>query len=77
MSLNADDTHYYMNNKALGMVITGDYSFEGKSYSCVSKNCLGLLDIGRGLFNYQTAWIWSTIVTKMPETGEIFSLNLV
>ena len=78
MSLNADDSHYYMNNKAFGIGLTGDYSIEGTTYSCVDKTdkCLGLLDIGRGLFNYQTAWIWSTIITTLPETGEIFTLNM-
>ena len=78
MSLNSDDSHYYMNNKAFGIVLTGDYSIEGRSYSCVDRSdkCLGLLDIGRGLFNYQTAWIWTTIITTLPETGEIFTLNM-
>ena len=77
MSLNSDDSHYYMNNKAFGVVISGDYSYNEETYSCVAKNCLGLIDVGRGLFNYQTAWIWSTIVTKLPETGEVFSVNMV
>ena len=41
------------------------------------RGCLGLIDIGRGLFNYQTSWIWSTLVTKLPDTNEILALNLV
>jgi len=34
MPLNEDGSHYYMNNKANGVPITGAYSFEGKDYAC-------------------------------------------
>jgi len=34
MPLNEDGSHYYVNNKANGVPITGAYSFEGKDYAC-------------------------------------------
>lgn len=78
MSLNKDSSHYYVNNKAFGIKISGDYSLEGRKYSCLPNgDCLGLTDLGRGAFNYQTSWVWSTLVTRLPETGEVFSLNLM
>jgi heptaprenylglyceryl phosphate synthase len=35
MPLNSDGSHYYVNNKANGVPITGTYSFEGKDYACL------------------------------------------
>jgi hypothetical protein len=56
MPLNSDATNYYMNNKAFGVKVTGQYKLGGREYQCddMKRGCLGLIDIGRGLFNYQT-----------------------
>jgi len=80
MPLNKDGSHYYVNNKANGVTITGAYSFEGKDYACIyepSSRCHALMDSGRGRFNYQTSWVWGTLLTTLPETNEVFTLNLI
>jgi hypothetical protein len=77
MPLNQERNHYYINNKLFGMNVTGAYKFEGKTYECGDhSNCISLYDLGRGRFNYQTSWIWPTLLTRLPETGELFALNL-
>jgi hypothetical protein len=34
-------------------------------------------DVGRGRFNYHTSWIWGSLMIALPETGEIFALNII
>jgi hypothetical protein len=80
MPLNSDGTHYYVNNKANGVPITGTYSFEGKDYACVyehASRCHALMDSGRGRFNYYTSWVWGTLLTTIPDTKEVFTVNLI
>ena len=80
MPLNSDGSHYYVNNKANGAPITGTYSFEGKDYACLYElqhRCNALMDSGRGRFNYQTSWVWGTFLTTLPDTQEVFTVNLI
>lgn len=65
-----------MNNKAFGALVTGEYEFKGHKQQCMG-NCLSLYDLGRGRFNYHTSWIWASLVTTLPESGEVFALNLI
>jgi Protein of unknown function (DUF2804) len=79
-SLNSDGSHYYVNNKANGVPITGTYSFEGKDYACLyepSQRCHALMDSGRGRFNYYTSWVWGTLLTTLPGSLEVFTMNLL
>ena len=80
MPLNEAGSHYYVNNKANGVPITGTYSFEGKDYVCLydfSSRCHALMDSGRGRFNYHTSWVWGTLLTTIPESHEVFTLNMI
>ena len=35
------------------------------------------MDSGRGRFNYHTSWVWATFLTTLPDTQEVFTVNLI
>lgn len=50
-------TAFYYNQKILGMRVKGSISL-GEETQTFSKNALGLLDWGRGVWTYKNTWYW-------------------
>ena len=76
MPLSQDKTQYFTTMKKAGLVVIGDYTYHGKKYQCTSqKDCLLMIDNGRGHHNYGVAYFWAMIMTKLAD-GRVMSINL-
>lgn len=69
-------THFYYNQKIIGMKATGTATFKGKTYTFdESNNSYGMLDWGRGVWTYKNTWYWGAGHTKLPD-GKVFGFNI-
>eukprot|EP00347_Sterkiella_histriomuscorum_P000853 403374270 len=55
--------------------VKGAYNLNGKEFKCQGTHCQMMIDIGRGSFNYGTAYFWVLIMTTLPD-GRTLTLNL-
>lgn len=75
MPFTDDKTCYFANMKKGAVPTTGEYTFKDKKYSCKDKDCLMMIDIGRGHHNYGIAYYWALTQGKLKD-GRTFVLNL-
>ena len=73
--LNSSKKTFFFNHKKFGIPILGTYELAGKKYECNEGDCLILYDIGRGIFNYHTNWIWISSNFYLPDKRP-FAFNL-
>lgn len=67
---------YSVNSKKFGIPIFGSYRLGEREYECNTEECLVLYDLGRGVFNYNTNWIWVATTVYLPDKRP-FAINIV
>jgi hypothetical protein len=62
----------------MGIPMEGEYTWNGVTKKCEKYECIGLYDIGRGVYSYHTNWFWATVMTYVKEENgrtRTFALN--
>lgn len=65
--------HFYYNQKINLLKASGQIVFGPKSYN-MSDNCFGVLDWGRGVWEYKNTWYWSSL--SGMQDGHLIGFNL-
>ncbi|PKO14986.1 MAG: hypothetical protein CVU39_13005 [Chloroflexi bacterium HGW-Chloroflexi-10] len=55
-----EQKRFYFNRKINCMPASGRISYQGKEFSITPKTCLGNLDWGRGVWAYESFWVWAS-----------------
>ncbi len=66
-------TAFYYNQKIIGIALKGTLSL-GEDQRVFSKNALGLLDWGRGVWPYKNTWYWGAGHGLIE--GKVFGFNI-
>ncbi|PWB54429.1 MAG: DUF2804 domain-containing protein [Anaerolineales bacterium] len=66
---------FYYNRKVNCLPAEGSLQYGGKSEVITPSTCLGSLDWGRGVWEYQSFWNWASASGFMPD-GRTIGLNL-
>ena len=57
---------FYYNRKTNCMPATGWVESSGTRYDLDPKTCLGNLDWGRGIWEYNSFWVWASASGFLP-----------
>ncbi len=66
---------FYYNRKINCMPASGIVEYAGQTYSIEPKTCLGNLDWGRGVWEYNSFWVWASASGFLPG-GHTVGLNM-
>jgi hypothetical protein len=66
---------FYYNRKVNCIPVVGWIEYDGDWYEVSSKNSLGNLDWGRGIWPYDSFWVWASASGFLPD-GRTLGLNL-
>jgi hypothetical protein len=66
---------FYYNRKVNCMPVNGWVEYRGQRQELTPATCLGNLDWGRGVWEYQSFWVWTTASGFLPD-GRRIGLNL-
>jgi hypothetical protein len=66
---------FYYNRKVNCIPTEGWVEYKGERFSITSKDSLGNLDWGRGMWPYNSFWVWSSASGFLPD-GRTSGLNL-
>lgn len=67
---------FSLNTKKFGIPLLGSYSLGEREYHCREGDCLILYDLGRGVSNYYTNWVWVATNAYLPDK-RAFAFNIV
>jgi hypothetical protein len=69
-------THrFYYNRKINCMPTKGSITYQGKRFEMDPQNCLANLDWGRGVWEYNSFWVWSS-ASGLLQDGRRIGLNM-
>jgi hypothetical protein len=54
------ESNFFYNVKSYSLYVEGSVKLLNKNYNIQKKTALGGRDWGRGIWNYNTYWIWAT-----------------
>ncbi|MGN1139829.1 MAG: DUF2804 domain-containing protein [Oliverpabstia sp.] len=66
--------HFYYNQKIVGMRAKGTVEYLDQKYVFNPEDSFGLLDWGRGVWNYENTWYWSAL--QGMADGHVLGFNL-
>ncbi len=75
MPISEDNKYFFNNLKSYGNPCHGKISLSNKKLDVSEKNCLNMIDYGRGIFHYNTSWFWGSGLGRLDD-GKRFSINL-
>lgn len=70
-----EKNRFYFNRKINCMPANGWINYNGKRYRLSSNNALGNLDWGRGVWAYDSFWVWASASGFLPD-GRTIGLNM-
>jgi hypothetical protein len=66
---------FYYNRKVNCMPASGWVTYKGQHFALDPKTCLGSLDWGRGVWAYDSFWVWASASGFLPD-GRTVGLNM-
>lgn len=70
-----ESKRFYFNRKVNCLPATGWVNYQGQQFDLQPKTCLGSLDWGRGVWAYDSFWVWASASGFLPG-GRTVGLNL-
>lgn len=67
---------FYYNRKINCMSASGTIDYAGRRFELQPQTCLGNLDWGRGVWEYNSFWVWNSASGFDPASGRRIGLNL-
>ena len=74
--MSRDKTSYFSSMKKSNLLMTGQYSYQGKKYDCTQKGqCLMMIDTGRTHNPYGVQYFWVLLMTKLAD-GRVVTISM-
>lgn len=76
ISIPINGNRFYYNRKINCMPARGWVEYQGNKFDLDPKTCLGNLDWGRGIWEYDSFWVWASASGFLADKKSTIGLNL-